>query len=93
MKSNPQELNFRLWVEAARTGFGKLALYPPLYTGYMNYPPQAVVNWSADAITYMDERDVQFKALEGEFKPYFWYDDLERKLTKGRYTNGHAKLT
>jgi hypothetical protein len=71
------ELNFRLWLED-RTSAGKLALYPPLYTQYMNYPPQDVVVWSADAITYMDDKDVQFKVFDdGKFHPYFWHNKVK----------------
>lgn len=78
------ELNFKLWVEHSRTGSGKLSLYPPLYTQYLNYPPQDVVNWSADAITYMDPRDVQFKAYDdGKFHPYFWFDKVNKTLRSG----------
>lgn len=66
------DLNFKLWLEHSRTGSGKLSLYPPLYTQFMNYPPQDVVNWSADAITYMNPEDVKFKAYDGKFRPYFW---------------------
>jgi hypothetical protein len=80
-----EEMNFRLWLEKSSTGSkGKLALYPPLYSGYMNYPPQVVVNWSADAITYMDDKDVQFHAYDdGKFHPYFWFDKVERLLKSG----------
>jgi hypothetical protein len=80
------ELNFRLWVEGSRTGTGKLALYPPLYTQYLNYPPQDVVNWSADAITYMDPKDVSppgQKVFDGKFHPYFWFDKVNSVLTSG----------
>lgn len=78
------ELNFRLWVEHSRTSAGKLSLYPPLYTQYMNYPPQDVVNWSADAITYMDPKDVAFKAYDdGKFHPFFWSDKVNRTLISG----------
>ena len=79
------ELNFRLWVEHSRTGAGKLSLYPPLYTQYMNYPPQDVVTWSADAITYMDPNDVKFKAypIGEKFKPYFWFDKVNKVLVSG----------
>ena len=68
------ELNFKLWTEGHRATRGKIFLYPPLYTQYMNYPPQDVLLWSADAITYMDPKDVQFKAYEigSKFRPYFW---------------------
>jgi hypothetical protein len=67
------ELNFKLWVEGHRATRGKVSLYPPFYTQYMNYPPQDVVTWSADAITYMDDEDVKFKAYDGKFRPYFWH--------------------
>lgn len=76
------ELNFKLWVEHSRTGAGKLSLYPPLYTQYMNYPPQDVVTWSADAITYMNPLDVKFKAYDdGKFHPYFWHGIYRGKTT------------
>lgn len=75
------EFSFKLWLEHSRTGAGKLSLYPPLYTQYLNYPPQDVVMWSADAITYMDPKDVEFKAYSGkEFRPYFWFDKVNRTL-------------
>lgn len=77
------EFSFKLWFEHSRTGAGKLALYPPLYTQYLNYPPQDVVTWSADAITYMDPKDVAFKAMDGKFKPYFWYDKVNATLRNG----------
>lgn len=76
------EFSFKLWLEHSRTGSGKLSLYPPLYTQYLNYPPQDVVMWSADAITYMDPKDVEFKAFNDpkEFHPYFWFDKVNRTL-------------
>jgi hypothetical protein len=77
------KLEFKLWLEGSRTGTGKLSLYPPLYTQYMNYAPQDVVTWSADAITYFDPADVQFKAYDGKFRPYFWKDKVEKFLHSG----------
>jgi hypothetical protein len=77
-----QKLSFRLWLEDRGTP-GKLGLYPPLYTQYQNYPPQDVVTWSADAITYMDPKDVQFSVNKGKFKPYFWKDGVSRTLIPG----------
>jgi len=65
-------LQFKLWLEDHRRTSGKLGLYPPLYTQYMNYPPQVIVNWSADAITYMDPADATGKDYTGKFHPYFW---------------------
>ena len=78
------ELSFRMWVEGHRATPGKIALYPPLYTQYMNYPPQDVITWSADAITYMDPEDVALsgKAYDGKFRPYFW-----QGLYRGRTTS------
>jgi len=82
------ELNFKLWFEAAGTETGgKLALYPPLYTQYMNYPPQDVVTWSADAITYMNPMDVDppgQKVFNGKFHPYFWFDKVNSVLISGK---------
>ena len=89
------ELNFRLWVEGellvehGRTGSGKLSLYPPLYTQYLNYPPQDVINWSADAITYMDPADVKeggraVTPVDSKtFKPYYWHDQVNKQLVRG----------
>jgi hypothetical protein len=66
-------MEFKLWLEKQRRTSGKLGLYPPFYTQYMNYPPQEVLLWSSDAITYMDPRDIEFKAYDdGKFHPYFW---------------------
>jgi hypothetical protein len=78
------ELKFKLWVEHSRTGAGKVSLYPPLYTQYMNYPPQDILTWSADAITYMDPEDVALsgKAYEGKFRPYIW-----KGIYRGRTTS------
>lgn len=81
------DLNFRLWLEEGGSETGKLALYPPLYTQYMNYPPQDVINWSADAITYMDPKDVDppgQKVFTGKFQPYFWFDKVNRVLISGK---------
>ena len=66
-------LEFKMWLEGHKGTMGKIGLYPPLYTQYMNYAPQDVVTWGADAITYMDPKDIKFKAYDGEFKPYFWH--------------------
>lgn len=65
-------LEFKLWLEHSSSTRGKIGLYPPLYTQYMNYVPSDVVTWSADSITYLSPKDVQFKAYSGKFKPYFW---------------------
>lgn len=75
------ELNFRLWVESKGYRTGKLSLYPPLYTQYMNYCPQDVVTWNADAITYMDPEDVKFRVIDGPFQPYFWHGVYRGRTT------------
>ena len=74
------QLEFKVWLEGHRSTPGKIALYPPLYSQYMNYPPQDVVTWSADAITYFDPADVQFQANDGKFKPFFWKDQVNKVL-------------
>jgi hypothetical protein len=80
------ELNFRLWIEHSRTGAGKVSLYPPLYTQYLNYPPQDILTWSADAITYMNPEDVALSGkaypIGDKFRPYFW-----KGLYRGRTTS------
>jgi len=73
-------INFKEWLlehSGSTSGTSKLGLYPPFYTGVYNYPPSAVINWGADAITYMDDKDVKPNAPYsnwGKFKPYFWHD-------------------
>lgn len=68
-------MEFRLWLEKTRRTSAKLGLYPPLYSQYLNYPPQEIVTWAADAITYMDPEDIKFKAYDdGKFHPYFWHN-------------------
>lgn len=69
------ELNFKLWMENnVDTHANADAIYPPLYTQYMNYPPQVIATWTADALVYLDPRDVSCKpyAYDGKFKPYIW---------------------
>lgn len=68
-------MEFRLWLEKQRRTASKLGLYPALYSQYMNYPPQEVILWGADTITYMDPADIAFKAYDDKkFHPYFWHD-------------------
>lgn len=73
-------MTFKEWLFLVERGSstgtrGKIGLYPPLYTQVFNYAPQDVVTWSADAITYMSEKDVNPTAAYsnwGNFKPYMW---------------------
>ena len=47
---------------------GPGGLYPCLYTQYYNYPPADIVNWTADAIVYMDPEDLEpQKVVKGYF--------------------------
>ncbi len=53
-------MNFAEWLRLVEHNatLGKSGLYPPLYTQYYNYPPCDIINWSADAINYMDPEDL-----------------------------------
>ena len=62
-------MKFKKWLflqEHARGSMGKQSLYPELYHQAKNYPPADVINWSADAITYMPEKDRQLKFIWGK---------------------------
>lgn len=62
------QLDFKTWLAEHASGTkGKLGLYPALYTQYYNYPPADIVNWSADAITYMDPEDIPQKVVDGYY--------------------------
>ena len=65
------------YVDAGRPG----GLYPSLYTQYYNYPPADIVNWSADAIVYMDPEDIPHKVVDG------YYAKIIRKSV-GNYGKG-----
>lgn len=61
------------WLNEHRSSYGKRGLYPPLYTQYYNYPPCDSILWGADAITYMDDEDLNFKFLYSKkFVPHTW---------------------
>jgi hypothetical protein len=66
--------SFKQWLENVDTHPDADSIYPPLYTGFMNYPPQVITTWSADAITYLDPRDVSCNpyVYYGKFRPYKW---------------------
>ena len=74
-------LSFHLWLEGRSATRGKIGLYPPLYTQYLNYCPQDVITWSADSFTYMNPADIQFQAFDGKFKPYVWKDSKNQTKT------------
>jgi hypothetical protein len=61
-------MQFKKWLlqEHSRGTTGKQALYPPAYSLACFYPPADVITWSADAITYMSEKDRQFKFIWGK---------------------------
>lgn len=64
-------MNFKEWLllmEHSSGSRGKIGLYPPLYTQVYNYPPADIINWSADAITYMDPEDLKYRFL---YTPFF----------------------
>lgn len=76
--------NWLIFQEGHHVTVGKMGLYPSFYHQWYNYPPQDVITWSADAITYMDPKDVEFKFLyTKKFQPYFWKDGFSGKLKHG----------
>jgi len=76
-----EKISFKLWLEGHKATVGKISLYPSLYTGYANFPPSSVITWSADSLTYMNDKDIQFKAYSGKFRPYFWSGIYQGKPT------------
>jgi hypothetical protein len=71
---NTEMITFWNWLLKERSStYGKFSLYPDLYTQCYNYPPCDSILWSADAITYMDKEDLNFKFLYGKkFVPHTW---------------------
>lgn len=83
MNKNISFKNWLIFQEGHHATKGKVSLYPDLYHQWANYPPSDVVTWSADAITYMDPKDVEFKFLyTKKFQPYFWHGTF---LGKGKH--------
>ena len=62
-------MNFKLWLQLMEDAGGpaaKQGLYPPGYSAVALYPPCDVINWGADAITYMPKKHLNFKFLWGQ---------------------------
>ena len=62
--------NFKEWLllnerSGVVRGAGKQALYPPQYVCGV-YPPGSWINFSADSITYMPEKDRHLKFIWGK---------------------------
>lgn len=68
---NIYRMQFKEWLilqeNATRPG-AKQGLYPIGYGGIALYPPSDIINWSADAITYMPKKD---RKLEFKWGSYF----------------------
>lgn len=75
-------MRFKEWLllqESASRPGAKQGLYPLGYGGIALYPPSDIINWSADAITYMPklQRTLKFK----------WGDDMLSNPNPGERLN------
>ena len=62
-------MEFKQWLESATRPGNKQGLYPIGYGGIGLYPPADMMNWGADAITYMSEKDRKF-SIGDTWKPW-----------------------
>lgn len=81
-------MRFKQWLilqESASRPGAKQGLYPVGYGGIALYPPNDIINWSADAVTYMprSHRRLEFK----------WGDDMLSNPNPGEPLNfGHDEI-
>ncbi len=65
-------MHFKKWLtENATTPGSRRGLYPDAYSAVVFYPPSAVINWSADAITYMSEKDRKYTGDDSRLEKIF----------------------